>query len=351
MNKATALERLVSDYHAYGISRPKSKAKVFYLLSEAADKLNLSERDVLNRINELQEQAFGVAYKLYDGENKTWVIPDTSLLLINGSHLGKKDKKTLRKRILDFKSGCNGFNGKLVVNDTIIPLSHEGFYEFVKVFFIDPLYEKSKEFPPQDDKLIYDFRIGIKGNDTRLIEQYKDLIYKIMIKPYRVTEYREHSLLDSEDWIQDGRIALVRGATNYDWTIPFFQYSATFIGREANSLIKTQNSERNLFLVDALRLNGNKYGDGEEENLEYIPDKYSSPLEQVEYGESLERLHKITRTIKPSHRRIARLLLKGYKQSDIARELGVTREAIRQKVVKIREEYIESSPLILFNNI
>lgn len=144
-----------------------------------------------------------------------------------------------------------------------------------------------------------------------------------MISKYN---YKPPVGMEEADLIQVGFIGLMKAAQKYrpEMGIEFSTHAFPRIRKEISELIKAQKRTADTVNIDKIMT------DDGSTLMEIIPDDSIVPVDkQLVHKEMVQRF-----MIKEPV--ITSLLLKGYKQADIAKEMGLSQERIRQKIQKLR---------------
>lgn len=157
-----------------------------------------------------------------------------------------------------------------------------------------------------------------KTEINRLIEDNIKLVWFVMNKYYR-------SFINDEDLFQSGTLGLVQAANSWDENRGAFStYAVKCIRNEISWEFIRRDKHKSVLSLDTSTIPGT---DGEKSIIDYAVGE-----EDVDYVD----VDGLIKLLNPKDAEILKLKLSGMKQIDIANKLGVSREAISQRVKRIR---------------
>lgn len=189
--------------------------------------------------------------------------------------------------------------------------------------------------------------------DSFFIEKHMGLIIDTAWKHFkRWMAYEEE--IKKEELIHEGMMGLIRARDKFDKELgyQFSTYAHRWIWGKMSRYVEKQNKIKmidNELYISKNKLKLERSGD-ELEYSEVITDD-SNLYEELNILMFIENLDEIINNendeIKISYKDICKLLIKGYKHSDIAKKLNVSQYTINKRVEKIRrvinDEYLKCS--------
>lgn len=185
-----------------------------------------------------------------------------------------------------------------------------------------------------------------KDEIQRLFDEHETLVYATVEKRFNSQSFRNAHILTKDDLHQYGRLGLLHACRTYDKNrnTKFRSYAisniAWSISVESKRDSLSNRTTENFDLVDRVSLDEELENDSDAaaNTLHDIVESYELGYEEVEFNDLLDNMR---RELPEALVKIVEMRLDGYVYVDIAKALGVTQQAVRQRLMTNKSKIVD----------